>query len=115
MGILPDDFLFLSPEMRLFIPAAFTEEEKSDDSRHSNNWEMVGRLAPGATLEQAQSQIDALNAANLERFPEAREIVDQRRFSYHRHPAARTTSCATSPERSTCSGAVSPPCSSSRW
>ncbi len=75
VGILPDDFLFLSSDTRLLIPAAFTEEQKSDDSRHSNSWEMVGRLAPGATREQAQSQIDALNAANLEKFPEAREIV----------------------------------------
>ncbi|HEY7818701.1 MAG TPA: ABC transporter permease, partial [Vicinamibacteria bacterium] len=75
VGILPDDFLFVSPDTRLFIPAAFTADQKSDDSRHSNNWEMVGRLAPGATLDQAQAQIDALNAANLERFPETREIV----------------------------------------
>ena len=75
VGVLPEQFLFLSPEVRLLIPAAFTEEDRSDDSRHSNNWEMIGRLAPGATLEQAQSQIDALNAANLERFPAMREIV----------------------------------------
>jgi predicted permease len=75
VGILPDDFLFLSPDIRLFLPAAFTDEQKSDDSRHSNNWEMLGRLAPGATSEQAQAQIDALNAANLDRFPEMREIV----------------------------------------
>ncbi len=75
VGVLPEEFLFLSPETRLIIPTAFSEEEKSDDSRHSNNWEMVGRLAPGATLEQAQAQIDALNALNLERFPAMREIV----------------------------------------
>jgi predicted permease len=75
VGILPDRFLFLSPDVSLFIPTAFTEEQKSDDSRHSNNWEMIGRLAPGATLEQAQSQIDALNTVNLERFPAIREIV----------------------------------------
>jgi predicted permease len=75
VGVLPERFLFLSPEVRLLIPAVFTEEDKSDDSRHSNNWEMIGRLAPGATLEQAQSQIDALNAVNLERFPAMREIV----------------------------------------
>jgi len=75
VGVLPDRFLFVSPEVRLLIPTAFTDEDKSDDSRHSNNWEMVGRLAPGATLEQAQSQIDALNAVNLERFPVIREIV----------------------------------------
>jgi predicted permease len=75
VGVLPEQFLFLSPEVRLLIPAAFTEEDKSDDRRHSNNWEMAGRLAPGATLEQAQSQIDALNAVNLGRFPAMREIV----------------------------------------
>jgi predicted permease len=75
VGVLPDQFLFLSPEVRLFIPVAFTEEQKSDDSRHSNNWEMIARLAPDATLEQAQAQLDALNAVNLERFPALREIV----------------------------------------
>jgi predicted permease len=75
VGVLPEEFLFLSPETRLVIPTAFTDEEKSDDSRHSNNWEMIGRLAPDATLEQAQAQIDALNAVNLERFPAMREIV----------------------------------------
>jgi predicted permease len=80
VGILPERFLFLSPDIRLFIPAAFTEEQKSDDSRHSNNWEMVGRLAPGATLEQVQSQIDALNAVNLERFPAMKDIITNAGF-----------------------------------
>ncbi len=75
VGVLPEEFLFLSPETRIVIPTAFTDEEKSDDSRHSNNWEMIGRLAPDATMEQAQAQIDALNAVNLERFPAMREIV----------------------------------------
>ena len=75
VGVLPEGFLFLSPEARLFVPAAFSEEDRSDDNRHSNNWQMVGRLAKDSTLEQAQSQIDALNAVNLERFPVMREIV----------------------------------------
>ena len=35
----------------------------------------MGRLHPGATLEQAQAQIDALNAANLERFPQYKELL----------------------------------------
>jgi predicted permease len=75
VGVLPDRFLFLDPDIRLFVPQAFTEEDKADESRHSNNWEMIARLAPGATLEQAQSQLDALNATNLERFPEMKEVV----------------------------------------
>jgi putative ABC transport system permease protein len=32
-------------------------------------------LKPGATIEQAQAQVDALNATNLERFPELKQIL----------------------------------------
>src|SRR5688572_6977994 len=75
VGVLPPDFVFLNPDIQLFRPAAFTARELSDDSRHSNNWQHFGRLTPGATLEQAQSQLDAINAANFERFPQWREIL----------------------------------------
>lgn len=73
VGVLPEGFLFLDRDSRIFTPLAFSDEERSDERRHSNNYQMIGRLAPGATLEQAQGQIDALNAANLERFPNFRE------------------------------------------
>ena len=36
---------------------------------------MIARLKPGATREQAQAQVDALNAANLDRFPEMKTIL----------------------------------------
>ncbi len=81
IGVLPPGFVFLNPEIQLFRPAAFTVNEKSDESRHSNNWQQFGRLMPGATLEQAQSQLDAVNAANLERFPAWREILKNAGFS----------------------------------
>ncbi len=80
-GVMPPGFVFLNPEIQLFRPAAFTAREKSDESRHSNNWQQFARLKPGATLEQAQSQLDAINAANLERFPQWREILKNARFS----------------------------------
>ncbi|HUQ87316.1 MAG TPA: ABC transporter permease [Vicinamibacterales bacterium] len=81
VGVMPPGFVFLDPDTQLFRPAAFTAREKSDESRHSNNWQQFGRLKPGATLEQAQSQLDAINAANLERFPQWREILKNARFS----------------------------------
>jgi predicted permease len=81
VGVMPRDFVFLNPDVQLYRPAAFTAREKSDDARHSNNWQQFGRLKPGATLEQAQSQLDAINAANLERFPQWREILKNARFS----------------------------------
>jgi predicted permease len=80
VGVLPEKFLFLSPEVRLILPAAFTEEEKSDEVRHNNNWEMLARLAPGETVATAQAQIDALNQRNLERFPELAEALTNAGF-----------------------------------
>lgn len=80
IGVLPPGFVFLNPEIQLFRPAAFTARETSDESRHSNNWQQFGRLKPGATLQQAQSQLDAINAANFERFPAWQEILTNARF-----------------------------------
>jgi predicted permease len=75
VGVMPRGFLFMEPDVMLWIPAAFTPAQKSDEQRHSNNWRNVGRLKPGATLQQAQSQVDALNAANMERFPQYKQLL----------------------------------------
>jgi predicted permease len=73
IGVMPGDFHFMTADTELWIPLAFTPEQRSDDNRHSNSWTMVGRLKPGASVEQAQQQIDALNARNLERFANMKE------------------------------------------
>jgi len=75
VGILPANFFFLDPAVKLWLPLGFSAQEKSDDARHSNNWSMVGRLKPGASVALAQQQIDALNARNLERFPNFKEVL----------------------------------------
>ena len=80
VGVLPQGFKFINPDIQLMRAAAFTAQEKSDDSRHSNNWQQFGRLKAGATIEQAQSQLDALNAANMVRFPQWKEILTNARF-----------------------------------
>lgn len=75
VGVMPRGFLFMDPEVRLWLPLAFTAEEKSDQRRHSNSYTNVGRLKPGATIDQARAQVDAINKANLDIFPEMREIL----------------------------------------
>jgi predicted permease len=75
VGVMPEAFQFVSPDVRLWTPLAFTAEEKSDEARHNNSWRNIGRLKPGATVAQAQSQIDALNQRNLERFPALKEVL----------------------------------------
>ncbi len=74
VGIMPREFTF-DAKVRLWLPYAFTEREKSDDSRHSNNSSEIARLRPGATIQQAQAQVDAMNAANLERFPKSKPFL----------------------------------------
>ena len=75
VGVLPKGFGFLDPDVKLWLPVAFTADQKSDDQRHSNNWSYLGRLKSGATVEQARQQIDALNARNLDRFPNLKQIL----------------------------------------
>jgi predicted permease len=75
VGVLPRGFGFLDPEVKVWVPLAFTPEQRSDEQRHSNNWSYIARLKPGATVEQARQQIDALNARNLDRFPKLKEIL----------------------------------------
>ncbi|HKY20610.1 MAG TPA: ABC transporter permease [Vicinamibacterales bacterium] len=75
VGVMPQSFQFADTEARFWIPLAFTAQQKSDDARHRNNWMHVARLKAGATIEQAQAQVNALNAGNLERFPQFKEIL----------------------------------------
>lgn len=78
IGVLPASFRFVvQPGVRFFVPIAFTEEERTMDSWHNNNFQMVGRLAPGATIEQATAQIAALNESLVEQssIPNVRQLV----------------------------------------
>ena len=73
VGVMPRSFVFINPEVQLWIPTAFTAQEKT--VHHSNNWYDIGRLRAGATIQQVQAQIDALNAANLEKFPQMKDVL----------------------------------------
>lgn len=80
VGVLPPHFSFLNPNVKLWLPVAFPADERSDERRHSNNWSYVARLKDDATVEQARQQVDALNARNLDRFPQLKEILVNARF-----------------------------------
>ena len=69
VGILPRDFSFGDPGARFWIPLALTDRQRSDDARHANGWFSLGRLKPGATIEQVRDQLKALDAVNFERTP----------------------------------------------
>jgi predicted permease len=74
IGVLPRDFRFLSSRAQFFRPAAGSPDDRLPNRRHSNNWNMIARLAPGATLAEAQAQIDAFNAQQIANDPLAAVI-----------------------------------------
>ena len=77
-GVLPPGFRFLSSEARLYFPFSSRPEERGSGQRHSggNSKHMIARLRPGATLAQAQVQIDAQNATLEAGDPEAKMMAD---------------------------------------
>jgi predicted permease len=85
VGVMPRTFSFLDGNtsdriVGLWRPLAFTPQQKSDDGRHSNSWQHLARLKPGTTLQQAQEQINLLNARNLDRFPQFKQLLINAKF-----------------------------------
>ena len=82
VGVMPREFSFFdrgysghatpTPTVQFWIPLAVTPEQKSDSARTRYGFYHIGRLRPEATVQQVQSQLDALHAANIKRFPQFR-------------------------------------------
>lgn len=91
VGVLPPDFRIIggneSPDFILPIP--FRPDERTIDGWHSNNYEQIGRLAPGASVEQVRSQVDALNENLIDTWPlpNARQIMEDAGFNTQVHLA----------------------------
>jgi predicted permease len=82
VGVMPATFgIPGEDDVRIYTSFAFTKQQTSDQSRHSNNWGMIARLKPGVTLAQAQERINDLNRRNLDIFPQLRAILINARFA----------------------------------
>jgi putative ABC transport system permease protein len=68
VGIMPAGFFFLQP-VDIWIP--MRDGGPSTGYRQYHNWTVVGRLAPGVTLEQARSQVDVVAAQLEEAYPDS--------------------------------------------
>jgi predicted permease len=78
VGVLPPGFRFLSHDAQLWIPPSFSDIELR--GRHACGHEMVARLRPGATVSDAQAQVNALDAETLKTDSFAKEALSE---GYH--------------------------------
>ncbi len=70
IGVMPSGFQFLGANASLWTPAAFSSNELT---RGANYLSIVGRLAPGTTVERAQLYLDHLAARLATVLPPASE------------------------------------------
>jgi predicted permease len=78
VGVMPEGFSFWEPEVRFWVPLTLTPQQKQNAV--NNNWYNIGRLAPGATREQAQQQVDSTNAAMLQEMPRLKVLMTEAGF-----------------------------------
>jgi predicted permease len=78
VGVLPPVFRFLSSEARVFLPLKSDMEQRGPKARHSGGGgtHLIARLKPGATIAEAQAQIDAHNDAVEKDNPEAKTMAE---------------------------------------
>jgi predicted permease len=78
VGVLPSGFHFLSSKSGIYLPLSSRLEDRAPSERHSggNVKQMIARLSDGATIAQAQSQIDAQNTSLEASDPKAKMMAD---------------------------------------
>lgn len=80
IGVMPAGFYYPGPRTMIWVPFAFTDRQMSDSGRGNEFSTMIARLKPGATLQQAQLEVDAIHRANAERLPASKPFWDSSRF-----------------------------------
>ncbi len=67
VGVMPEGFEMLPAQVQVFRPI----DVSTIDNRGSKGWMVFGRLRPGATLDQARSELQGIQARLETEYPEA--------------------------------------------
>jgi predicted permease len=68
VGVMSPQFEFPSRQDELWVPIAFGTQEAAN--RGNNSYEVLGRLKPGVSLEQAQSEMNVITARLKRQYPD---------------------------------------------
>lgn len=68
IGVMPSQFKFPSRESELWVPIAFDPEEASNRGGHY--LQVIARLKPGVTVQQAHSDMNTIAARLEQQYPE---------------------------------------------
>lgn len=83
VGVMPARFQFPSSEDQVWVPIAFTSEQAANRNRHY--LQVVGRLKPGVTLAQAQTEMSTIATRLQQQYPESNADLGAAITSLHEH------------------------------
>ena len=69
VGVMPSEFQFPTREDELWVPIGFTQAEAANRGRHY--LQVLARLKPGVTVQQAQSEMSTIATRLQQQYPEA--------------------------------------------
>jgi predicted permease len=68
VGVMPPHFQFPSREDELWVPIAFTSQEAASRGRHY--LQVIARMKPGVTLQQARAEMNTIAARLQQQYPD---------------------------------------------
>ncbi|HEX5887065.1 MAG TPA: ABC transporter permease [Pyrinomonadaceae bacterium] len=83
VGVMPARFQFPENDDELWVPIALTAEEAANRNRHY--LQVLARLKPGVTLEQAQSEMTTIGARLQQQYPQSNADLGVAVTSLHEH------------------------------
>ena len=81
VGVMPPEFDVTAESEELWTPAAFTPEQLAQHDEHY--LQVVGRLAPGVSIEQARAELQSIYAAMLRQYPGDEQVNPARVEPFH--------------------------------
>ena len=69
LGVMPARFEFPEKDVELWVPIAFSARQEAN--RNTHYLEVVARMKPGVTLEQAQTEMTTIGARLQQQYPES--------------------------------------------
>ncbi|HVF22534.1 MAG TPA: ABC transporter permease, partial [Pyrinomonadaceae bacterium] len=83
VSVMPSRFQFPANDDELWVPIALTTQEAANRNRHY--LEVVARLKPGVSLEQAQTEMTTIGARLQQQYPQSNTDLGVALTSLHEH------------------------------
>src|SRR2546423_7477557 len=83
IGVMPRGFAFPNTRTQIWVPVAFNAAERA--TRDTNFIDVVARLKPGVSLEQAQANMTSVAQSQAQRYPETNFGIGVKVVSLQEH------------------------------